>query len=106
MSKGLGAVESTILDALDQGGSASIHGLADWIFGNVGSPRAQYESVRRAVRSLERKGLVRTEWSADVSGDRPQLYLQVSKINKLEGEDLTQAASELLDKLDEIKKGK
>jgi hypothetical protein len=41
--------------------------------------RAEYESVRRAVRSLERKGLVRTHWQADDQGPtvRPTPYLRV-----------------------------
>jgi hypothetical protein len=42
---------------------------------------AEYESVRRAVHSLERKGLVRLEWRLDDEyPDRPRPYLWVQKI--------------------------
>jgi sulfite exporter TauE/SafE len=65
MSDGLGWVERAILDALGEG-PASTSTLVALVFGTAtpgpyiphGASRSQVRSVARAVRSLQRKGLV------------------------------------------------
>jgi hypothetical protein len=69
MSRGLGWIEQAILDALgeDPGGSGmSTKALVALVFGTAtlgpfiphGATKTQVASVARAVRSLQRKGLV------------------------------------------------
>jgi hypothetical protein len=110
MSKGLGAVERFIMDDLPTGRTifggpqgSSIGMLADRLahlrqleeagetcantrdccdLGPYSYPAwpAEYESVRRAVRSLKRKGLVATQWQMDdPEAERPRPYLWVTK---------------------------
>src|SRR4029450_9370425 len=101
MSKGLGKVERFVLESwssIDAIASQMSHerwlaedglmctGMRDCCeLGPyaVGIPlRAEYESVRRAVRSLERKGPVTTRWQADDSGPgspRPASYLWIER---------------------------
>jgi len=72
MSKGLGRMERAVLGELGDGGrQCTTYGLASCIFGitrpyrncmdkpPVDATEAQMVSLRRAIRSLQRKGLVK-----------------------------------------------
>lgn len=60
MSRGLGSVQRHVLAAIpDLGGSVDVWGLAVHIYGSARIGGSRYESVRRAVQSLVRRGLVR-----------------------------------------------
>ena len=79
MSRGLGSMERAVLDALGQR-QLTMYGLMWHVFGTtrpaqgvtdcppLAATDAQRVSLRRAVRSLERKGLVKTEDSRDNPG--------------------------------------
>ncbi|WP_157874400.1 hypothetical protein [Streptomyces sp. AcH 505] len=70
MSKGLGAVERGILDALPKWPrGSSTWQLCQAIYGTE-PDRSQRNAVQRAVRGLKRKGLVSTRGSAGRPGER------------------------------------
>jgi hypothetical protein len=64
MSRGLGWLESLVFDFLrHRGGSASFEAVRDHslMYGDFDSYRGRVESVRRALRSLCRRGYVEKE---------------------------------------------
>jgi hypothetical protein len=81
VSRGLGKRERQVLETLSELGQPALSGLIKgdeyWYleslceedsedkFGWAKSSRSEVESVRRAVRSLRRKGLVETRYKAD-----------------------------------------
>jgi hypothetical protein len=58
LSKGLGRIEQAVLAAAH--GEVTMFGLMWPVFGTSTPTQSQQVSLRRAVRSLERKGLVET----------------------------------------------
>ena len=61
MSRGLGSRQKAVLNAIDSlGGAGSLQDLAEFIQGKpVTVGGSNYESVRRAVQSLVRRGFLR-----------------------------------------------
>lgn len=75
MSRGLGRIQREVLAALADLGSTDVRGMATRIFGwPVITGTSQYETVRRALRSLERRGLVRDRRERVQFGPEPILF--------------------------------
>ncbi len=80
MSKGLGHMERSVLGALDGGRQLTMYGVMLHVFGGtqpfttpwdtppIDATSSQKVSLRRAVRSLERRGLVETRDSRENPG--------------------------------------
>ena len=94
MSRGLGALQRRILTTLEPDRLLNVMVLACVIHGRPIITTAQYETLRRAVRSLEKRGLIGdTWWYMFFSSAGPKRYGLPPAIDRME-----ERAMEFLDR--------